>query len=68
MFSTMKAVMAKPTVKAIVKSLTWRLIGTAELFAIAYFTTGHIESAGSIAGLGAVTSTALYFVHEKLWA
>jgi uncharacterized membrane protein len=55
------------TLKRIVKSLTWRAIGTAEVFAIAYYTTGHMETAGPIAGLTAVTSTVLYFAHECLW-
>lgn len=50
--------------KKIIKALTWRAIGTGECFAVAFFTTGHIGAAGSIAGLTAVTSTILYVVHE----
>jgi len=53
--------------KRIAKALTYRAISTAEVFAIAFITTGHFESAGSIAGLTAFTNTALYIVHEKLW-
>ena len=53
--------------KRIAKALTWRAVGTAEVFAIAFFTTGHVESAGSIAGITALSSTVLYVVHEKLW-
>lgn len=53
--------------KRIAKALTWRVVGTAEVFAISFVTTGHIEAAGSIAGLTAITSTVLYVVHEKLW-
>lgn len=53
--------------KRIVKALTWRVIGTAEVFAISFLTTGHVESAGSIAGFTAITSTALFVFHEKLW-
>jgi uncharacterized membrane protein len=54
--------------KRVVKALTWRAIGTAEVFAIAYYTTGHMETAGPIAGLTAVTSTILYIGHEFLWS
>ena len=53
--------------KRIAKALTWRLVGTAEVFAVAFITTGHIESAGSIAGITGITSTVLYVVHEKIW-
>ena len=31
--------------KTIAKALTWRLIGTAEIFAISFWTTGHIADA-----------------------
>lgn len=51
----------------IAKALTWRMIGTAEVFAISYLTTGQFKSASSIAGLTALTSTLLYVVHEKIW-
>jgi uncharacterized membrane protein len=54
--------------KAIAKALTWRLIGTAEIFAISFWTTGHIATAGHTAGLVAVTSIVMYVVHELIWS
>ena len=53
--------------KRVAKAVTWRLIGTAEVFAVAFFTTGHIGTAGPIAGTTALSSTILYIVHESLW-
>ena len=53
--------------KAVCKALTWRIIGTAEVFVISWLTTGTLELAGHIAGFAAVTSTVLYVIHEKLW-
>ncbi|WP_407156437.1 DUF2061 domain-containing protein [Bradyrhizobium sp. STM 3557] len=53
--------------KAIAKALTWRLIGTTEIFAISFWTTGHIATAGHTAALAAVTSVLLYVVHELVW-
>ena len=53
--------------KKLAKAFTWRLIGTAEVFVIAYFTTGHVETAGPIAGFTAISSTILYVVHEYAW-
>lgn len=55
-------------IKATAKALTWRAIGTAEVFAIAYVTTGAFESASHIAGLTAVTSTVLYIGHDYIWS
>jgi uncharacterized membrane protein len=53
--------------KAVCKALTWRFVGTAEVFVISWLTTGTLELAGHIAGFAAVTSTVLYVIHEKLW-
>jgi uncharacterized membrane protein len=53
--------------KAVCKALTWRIVGTAEVFVISWFTTGTLELAGHIAGFAAVTSTVLYVIHEKVW-
>jgi len=54
--------------KAIAKALTWRVIGTAEIFAISFWTTGHIATAGHTAGLVAITSIVMYVVHELAWS
>lgn len=54
--------------KAIAKALTWRLIGTAEIFAISFWTTGHIATAGHPAGIAAITSVIMYVAHELAWS
>ncbi|HTO63338.1 MAG TPA: DUF2061 domain-containing protein [Bradyrhizobium sp.] len=56
-----------PIRRAIVKAVTWRLIGTAEIFAICFWTTGHIATAGNTAAITAVTSVFMYVVHELAW-
>ena len=53
--------------KTIAKAVTWRLIGTAEIFAISFWTTGHIATAGHTAGIMAVTSIIMYVAHELAW-
>ena len=53
--------------KTIAKAVTWRLIGTAEIFAIAFWTTGHITTAGHTAGIAAIASFLSYIVHELAW-
>jgi uncharacterized membrane protein len=53
--------------KTIAKAVTWRLIGTAEIFAISFLTTGHIATAGSTAGIAAICSFLTYIAHELAW-
>ena len=53
--------------KAIAKALSYRMLTTAEVFAIAWFTTGKFESAGHIAGITCVTSTLIYIGHDYLF-
>ena len=53
--------------KAIAKAVTWRVIGTAEIFAISFWTTGHMATAGHTAGIAAITSIIMYVAHELAW-
>jgi len=57
-----------PMRMAIAKALTWRLIGTAEIFAISFWTTGHVATAGHTAGIAAITSVLLYVAHDLAWS
>ena len=62
--------MGKPSIpmrKAIAKAVTWRVIGTAEIFAISFWTTGHMATAGHTAGIAAITSIVMYVAHEFAW-
>jgi len=54
-------------VKALAKACSYRMLTTAEVFAIAWFTTGTFESAGHIAGITCITSTAIYVAHDYLF-
>ena len=58
---------SSPMRKAIAKAITWRVIGTAEIFAISFWTTGHIATAGHTAGIAAITSIVMYVAHELAW-
>ncbi len=56
-----------PMRKTIAKAVTWRLIGTAEIFAISFWTTGHLATAGHTAGIAAISSVLMYVAHELAW-
>jgi adenylylsulfate kinase len=54
-------------VRSIVKAISWRVIGTTETFLISWLITGRAGTAGGIAAVQAVASTALYWWHERTW-
>ena len=54
-------------VKALAKACSYRMLTTAEVFAIAWFSTGAFDSAGHIAGITCVTSTLIYIGHDYLF-
>ena len=53
--------------RSIVKTITWRVIGTAATGAVAFIMTGDISAASAIASLQFFTNTFLYFIHERVW-
>ena len=53
--------------RSIVKTVSWRLTGTAATFLIAFIITGNFELASVIGSLQLVTNTILYYLHERLW-
>jgi adenylylsulfate kinase len=54
-------------VRSLVKAISWRIIGTIETFIISLLITGRVGTAGGIAAVQAVASTALYWAHERYW-
>jgi uncharacterized membrane protein len=55
------------TLRSIVKSISWRVIGTLDTVLISYFLTGEIQTAVAIGGVELVTKMVLYVVHERVW-
>ena len=53
--------------RSIVKSLSWRTIGTLDTILISWLITGKLDLAFSIGGIELVTKMVLYFFHERLW-
>lgn len=56
----------KPT-RSIVKSISWRLIGTVDTILISWFITGEVAIAFSIGSIELLTKMVLYFFHERIW-
>ena len=53
--------------RSIVKSISWRAIGTLDTIAISWFVTGTLALALSIGAVELVSKMALYFFHERAW-
>lgn len=53
--------------KSILKSISWRMVGTIDTMVISYFVTGQLKMAISIGSIEVVTKVALYYFHERAW-
>lgn len=53
--------------RSIVKTVSWRIIGTIDTILIAWLITNEIMFAVSIGGVELFTKMALYFFHERIW-
>ena len=53
--------------RSIVKSISWRIIGTLDTILISWVITGHLALAFKIGSVELVTKMVLYFFHERIW-
>lgn len=53
--------------KSILKSISWRMVGTIDTMVIAYFVTGQLKMAISIGSIEVVSKIILYYFHERAW-
>jgi len=51
--------------RSIVKTISWRTIGTIDTILISWFVVGDINFAVTIGGVELFTKMALYFFHER---
>lgn len=53
--------------RSIVKSISWRVIGTIDTVIISWIVTGTLKLAFSIGVVELFTKMVLYFFHERMW-
>lgn len=53
--------------RSVLKSISWRIIGTLDTILISYIITEELAFALSIGGIELVTKMVLYVVHERVW-
>ncbi|MEO9532026.1 MAG: DUF2061 domain-containing protein [Crocinitomicaceae bacterium] len=53
--------------KTLLKTISWRVVGTIDTMLIAYFLTGELTVAFSIGSVEVFTKMVLYYFHERVW-
>lgn len=54
-------------VKSLLKTISWRIVGTLDTMLISYLITGHWSMALSIGSIEVFTKMILYYFHERIW-
>ncbi|WP_089665460.1 DUF2061 domain-containing protein [Gramella sp. MAR_2010_147] len=54
-------------VRSILKTISWRIVGTIDTIVISWFLTDEIDTALAIGSVELVTKMILYFGHERIW-
>jgi uncharacterized membrane protein len=65
-YSEDKKTSEKP-IRSIVKSISWRILGTLDTIIISWVITGKLTLAFSIGAVELFTKMFLYFAHERVW-
>lgn len=58
---------ASSKVRHLLKTITWRFVGTMDTMFLGWLISGSAEVGLSIGGLELFTKMALYYFHERLW-
>jgi uncharacterized membrane protein len=53
--------------RSIIKTLSWRIIGTLDTILITFLIVGELNTAISVGGVELITKMVLYFLHERAW-
>jgi uncharacterized membrane protein len=59
--------MQEKAYRSVVKTVSWRTVGTLDTIIISYFITGDLTMAASIGSIEVVTKMILYYFHERAW-
>jgi len=51
----------------ILKTVTWRIIGTLDTMILSWIITGSLKIGVAIGGVEVVTKMILYYLHERAW-
>ena len=53
--------------RSLLKTISWRVIGSLDTVVIAYLITNELNDALTIGGIELISKMVLYFFHERTW-
>ena len=53
--------------RSILKTISWRVVGTLDTIALGWFITGDPTVGLKVGGLELITKFILYYIHERIW-
>jgi uncharacterized membrane protein len=53
--------------RSVIKTISWRTVGTIDTMVISYIITGSLVMAASIGSIEVITKMILYYYHERAW-
>lgn len=59
--------MSNDKLRHILKTITWRIVGTIDTILLGYIITGNISTGLKIGGVELITKMVLYYIHERVW-
>lgn len=59
--------MREKAYRSVVKTISWRVVGTIDTMVISYIITGNLIMAASIGSIEVVTKMILFYFHERAW-
>lgn len=59
--------MQEKAYRSVIKTISWRTVGTIDTMVISYLITGSLIMAASIGSIEVVTKMILYYCHERAW-
>jgi uncharacterized membrane protein len=59
--------MSKDKLRHVLKTISWRIIGTLDTIFLGWLVTGEFNTGLAIGGIEVVTKSILYYGHERMW-
>jgi len=53
--------------RSLLKTITWRIIGSIDTMVITYFITGNWKFGLAVGGIEVMSKMILYYLHERVW-
>ena len=59
--------MSSDKLRHILKTVTWRIVGTIDTIILSWLITGDFTLGLKIGGVEVITKMILYYLHERVW-